>query len=250
MKRVLIMVLSFDEGYYRSLYYASRSTWDSVEVEGVKTVYFFGHEGATQKFQYDEANRTLWTGTGEGLTAIGYKTIAAFEWALENEEFDYIIRVNASTYVNKKLIHEYVQNLPTERLYKGIGAPYEYKGETINFAWGPAYLLSKDLVDLICAQTWHWNHGQMDDVSMGLFMKDLNVELANTGSMASIDIRRGSEPPVMFLTSYNNEPDAGGIITDLSELNKWTLPMIRVKQDWDRSKDVELMKGIFNVINK
>lgn len=248
-KTALILVLSMDQGYYRSLAYASKATWDSVEQEGVETVYYFGDEGITSKEEYIEGNKDLFTGTGEGLTAIGYKTIAAYEWALKNKQFDYIVRVNASTYVNKRTLHEYIQGLPDEGLYSGVGAPYTFIGYDFYYAWGPHYTISRDVVKSIVKYQERWRHGLMDDVALGLFMEENGYKLNNTGAMASIDIRRYSNPEQYFLISYNCG-GVGGMFEDLSEIRDFKLPFIRCKQDWDRSRDLELMHKLFNIYEK
>lgn len=249
MKTALILVLSMDQGYYRSLAYAGKSTWDSVPQEGLETVFCFGDEGLTTKPEYDESKKNLFTGTGEGLTAIGYKNIAAFEWALKNKQFDYIIRVNASTYVNKRLVHEFIQDLPDENLYMGVGAPYMYQEQEFFFAWGPCYVLSRDVVEDIVKNKNMWNHGMMDDVALGWLMNDLDVTLNNKGSLASIDIAQYSNPERYFVISYNCG-GIGGQFDSIADIAKLKLPFIRVKTDWDRSKDLELMNSLFKEIEK
>lgn len=247
-KRVLILVLSMDESPYRSLAYASKQTWDSIEVKGVETVFYFGHEGVTAKLEYDPIRKNLFTGTGEGLTAIGYKNIAAMEWALDNMEFDYIIRANASTYVNKRLVHEYVQNLPTDNLYMGVGAPYTYNGQQRTYLWGPHWLMSRDVVQKVVDNKDKHDHGVMDDVAMSMLMYEIGIPLNCKGPMAALDIDR--EAGGYNLTVYNGQNGGGGHIDSLSQLNELRLPMIRMKTDWDRTLDVQLFHELFNVIEK
>ena len=39
---------------------------------------------------------------------MGRKTLLAFEWLLDNKEFDYVVRPTPSSYVNYKNLNEYI----------------------------------------------------------------------------------------------------------------------------------------------
>ena len=43
MKKVLILVLSCETPPYNKMVDTSKSTWDSIEVDGVETIYYFGN---------------------------------------------------------------------------------------------------------------------------------------------------------------------------------------------------------------
>jgi len=248
MKKVLILVLSMNEDYYNDLANTSMETWDSVDIEGMDTVFYFGQPKASDQKWCNK--KIFYTGGDEALTNIGFKNLKVFEAALHNPDWDFIIRANASTYVNKKLVAEYVQDKPTKGLYMGVGAPYTLDGKEFYYAWGPHYLLSRDVVELIVENKDKWNHGLMDDVALGKLMTDLGISLNNKGSMASIDINRNPDKPLYSLISYNNNDTGGGNLTRLSDLNNFKLPMIRVKQDFNRNLDIELMKNIFKIIDR
>lgn len=239
MKKVLIMVMSSDKQPWKPLGEASMKTWDTIHVNGVETVFY---AGCPKNGGISGSSEQLYLLEPDTLTNGGKITVHAFEWALQRKDFDYILRVNASTFVNKKLVFDYVQDKPETNLYMGVGAPYSLPQKDFLYAWGPHYLLSKDVVQLIVDNKDKWNHGLMDDVALGLLMNDLGIPLNNKGSMASIDAKNKT-----FL-SYNNNDSGGGSYTDLSELAH--LPLIRVKQDYDRTEDIRLMHELFNVIKK
>lgn len=249
-KTALIMVLSFDEGYYRSLVYASKQTWDSIEINGIETVFYFGDEGVTSKVEYDAARKNLFTGTGEGLTAIANKNLAAFEWALKNMDFDYLIRVNASMYVDKQAVHEYIQGLPDSDLYMGIGAPFTHEGKEIMYAWGPCITLSRDVVREVVENKDKHPVGMMDDTGLGVLMRELGIPLNNSGQMGSIDIDRVTGK--YHVIAYNNPNGGGGEFESVSDdgFKALRMPFVRCKQDWDRLLDIRLFNELFNAIEK
>ena len=93
-KKVLILVLSSDFPPYSQMIQTSKGTWNSVQVDGCETVFCCGN---SKKKSSDDI---IYFPVENGLYDMGHKTIAMLEWALQNKEFDYIARTNASCYVH------------------------------------------------------------------------------------------------------------------------------------------------------
>ena len=110
---------------------------------------------------------------------IGLKTIAAFRFALENLEFDYIYRTNISSYVNIERLIQFGERLPSGDVYSGPFA----KHDEIKFASGSGYFLSKSLVRKVVDESSFWNHAEIDDVALGQLISRL-------GGIKFVDARR------------------------------------------------------------
>lgn len=236
MKRVLILVLSTEKDWYGRLAETSQATWDSVEVDGVETIFYFGRSTK------ESTNKILYTDVEDDFFAMGRKTLAAFEYALKNRHFDYVFRANASLYVDKKGLLRYVQDQPDTNLALGVIAPGSHEGEEFPFMWGPSYLLSRDVVQKVVDNQERWNHRMMDDLAISHLLHAINVPLDNRGSMASIALQSGGYEFVFYADGIG-----GGVsMKSLSEL-KEHLPdqfAFRVKDDANRENDVRLMKEL------
>lgn len=179
---------------------------------------------------------------------MGYKTLAAFDYALANREFDYVFRANASLYVDKAGLSKYVQDKPDTGLALGVLAPGSHNGKQFDYLWGPGYLLSRDVVKLVCDNRQLWDHTITDDLAISHLLHAINVPLDNRGSMASIALT-GSGYEFVY---YENGHGGGATMKDLSELRQ-RLPdqfAFRVKDDANRENDIRLMKELHAVFEK
>ena len=122
MSRVRILVLSSRVPPYHALHEAQRQTWDSVEVEGVETDYYFANN---------------WT---ETYTEFG----PALDRALQ-QPWAHLFRTNSSSYVDKRKLLEFSAALPTERCYCG-GIGY-MRG--VSYCSGSGLILSRDAVRVL-----------------------------------------------------------------------------------------------------
>lgn len=166
--RVLILVLSFeDKDIYSEFKSVQEKTWDSIDVHGVKTFYYYGGANISQIL-----DNSIYLNVSEGLENCGYKTIECFK-AIISLEFDYIFRTNSSSYIDKYLLHNFLINKPREKFYSGIIG--EFNG--IKFASGSGYFLSKDLVQIIIENSNLWDHIILDDVALGKLLTGYNIPL-------------------------------------------------------------------------
>lgn len=236
VKRVLILVLSTEKDWYGRLAETSQATWDSVEVEGVETIFYFGRSDKPS------TDKILYTTSDDEFHSMGKKTLCAFEHALAHRQFDYVFRGNASLFIDKSGLAKYCLDKPATNLALGVLAPGEHN--TL-FLWGPSYLLSRDLVQKIVDNKEQWNHATMDDVSISNLLNSLDVPLDNRGSMASIALT-GDGYEFVY---YENGASGGCAMKDLRQIHEM-LPnqfAFRVKDDANRENDVRLMKELREV---
>lgn len=227
MKRVLIMVISSQQPPYDKMADTSQETWDSIEVDGVETVFYFGgpKKPNTVKRIYFDIN--------ESYRAMNPKTVEAFKWALENKNFDYVARINSSTYVNKNALINYVQQLPEKNVFNGLVVDCESP-----WVWGAFFILSKDVVRQYVDNSNYIDYNLMDDLAISKLMNKLGVE-PSRGIGCSID-RAGDKWRAICYGTESFE------FTDFADIVKakdhWAF---RCKQDLNRSQDEFVMRELF-----
>lgn len=212
----------------------SLETWDSVEVDGVETVFYCGLPLG------DKNKKVLYLPLEETYDNMGHKMIGAFEWALANKEFDYIARVNSSCYVNKRSLIEYVQTLPDDNVFAGV----RVVGDTPENDWcwgGSQFLFSKDVVEKIVANKEKWDHSKMEDIAVSHLVNKLVIKHTN-GKSCTID-KVGDGWRCLCYGSESFE------FKELKEMIRAKEHhFIRVKQDGNRWMDEIIMKELFKVL--
>lgn len=159
--KILILVLSIDDGsIYSDFYKTQKETWDSIQVEGVTTFYFFGNAKENKII----GNEIL-LNIDEGLDNCGQKTILCLD-LIKSMEFDYILRTNSSSYIDKRMLRDHLYHKQRIKYYSGVIG--EHNG--IKFASGSGYILSKDLITTIITKSVYWDHSFLDDVSLGILL--------------------------------------------------------------------------------
>lgn len=167
MKNVLHLVLGTKHSHWKLIYENAKTTWMACSPENVKTIFMFGDQNeifwdGEHSFYVDRADN-------QSSQILLYKTIKAFEWFYESE-YDYIYRTNCTGYFDLKLVSEYLENKPTTNFYSGfIG-----KSDSVQFASGASFFLSKDLVKKIIDNQdllFGYNYPSwMDDICIGKFV--------------------------------------------------------------------------------
>lgn len=139
--RVLALVLSCRRPPYDALREAQLRTWDSVQVDGVRTTYYFSDNVPGMTGRLGEALRD----------------------ALR-EEPDYVFRTNSSSYVDKVLLHRWASRMPHDGCYAGIDGD--------GFASGSGFLLSRDLAEFLAERLPESSEGVVEDVVVGRILAE------------------------------------------------------------------------------
>jgi len=233
-KKVLILVLSADFEPYSTMITTSQKTWDSIEEEGMESIFYCGESTKPN------TDKIIYLPVGEGLHMMGRKLLLAFEWALKNKEFDYIARVHSSTYVNKKELLNYVQDLPTENVFAGAVADSQ---NGFKYCWGGAhYIISKDVVQKIVDSKNDWEHKYMEDESMSLIVASCGIPFT-AGKSGSIDKLEVG----WHCISYGDGCESISF-NDFSEVVRLRHHFYRVKNDKNRDVDKFVMEELFRVL--
>jgi hypothetical protein len=225
-KKVLILVLSCETRPYGKMVDTSKATWDSHNIEGCETLYYFGISAFPRN-----SKDCVCLPVSESLENMGEKTIQGLEYALNNYEFDYIARVHSSCYVNKKKLIQYVQTLPDQNIFEGLTV----KRDTFDFVWGGGhYIISRDVVKQIVDNKTEWNHKYMEDESMSLVVKNLGIPFKDGNSCSINKTETGwSLLSYGFGKSFNFE--------DFKDVSNSPHYFYRVKQDQRRELDEYIM---------
>ncbi len=222
------MVISSQYPPYDKMVDTSESTWGSVQVEGCDAFFYFGNPVK------QNLGGRIYFDVNEGYHTMSLKTVEAFKWALATQDFQYLARVNSSTYVKKDSLLNYVQKLPDEKVFDGLVVD----GPN-SFVWGPFFILSRDMVELIVAHEHLIDHSVMDDVGLSkLLMKDLGIQ-PSRGIGCSIDKNGDKWRAICYGTESFEFTDFADII---KAKDHWGF---RCKQDLNRDQDEYIMRELF-----
>src|SRR5437879_1611119 len=101
--RILVLILGARRRPYPLLMHVIERTWASIETTGIETLFYVGG----RSLRVDR--RRLVVPIPDDLANVGRKTIAAFEYALENRRFDLVFRTNCSSYVDLPNLRAYAE---------------------------------------------------------------------------------------------------------------------------------------------
>lgn len=232
MKKIINLVLSADIHPYKKMVETSLQTWDSIEIAGVETIYYFG------KSAKENTHNMIYLDIPDTLYNMGKKLIMALEWVLDNKEFDYISRPHSCIYVDKKELINYVQTLPNENVFSCLKVD-----TTPVWGWGGCgFVLSRDVVEKIVINKHLLDVTLMEDMALSYIINELNIPYTQ-GKGCSIDKVGNGWLCLMYghgtsfeFTSFEDIIKAKGQY------------FFRVKNDGDRRIDEIVMHNIFNYL--
>ncbi len=231
MKNILILVIGCNLPPWDKMAKTSMVTWDSIQVPGVETIYYYGEPVHSNTYN------CIYFPIPESYHTMGRKMLAAFQWVLDNKSFDYIARVNSSCYVNKKELLTHIQTLPDTNLFSGLKV-------TVDPPWmwgGGNFIISKDVIQQILNHQESWRHDLMEDMAISYLINDLRIPY-HQGKACSID----KADHAWKLMPYGS---SGLTFGDFQELKGYKDQFFfRVKQDYNRSKDEYVMKELFKYL--
>ena len=210
-------MLSCETEPYVTLEQGIRDTWGKYESPQAKIFYYYGG-----KKHIETVGDKLHLSAPEGYWNIGRKTLQMYEYFMNTHEFDYLYRVNSSSFVCIHNLLKYIHNKPRQGFYSGFPVTHT-KQTDMKFASGAGYFLSRDLVESIVKNKHMWNHSRVDDVALGQLMKQLDVNLHPAGCV-HVKIHDNYKP--------DTDPDAYHY-----RCKHWREP---------RTNDVEMMKILYN----
>lgn len=165
MNKIVILVLSCLEEPYYSIMKKQQETWDSIDIENIKTIYYYG--GSSGFKQVGKKSFEYGANCSDIYKMMHWKFILTLKEII-NEEWDYIFRTNTSSYIDKKRLLKFSENLPTEKCYCGINGG--------GFASGTGIFLSRDCVEIAINE--FINHEiDCEDVYLGEILYKHNISV-------------------------------------------------------------------------
>lgn len=152
--------------------------------EKLEHIYWYkqGPANKLNNLNYILDGKDLLINEDDSSIGMGRKTIKAFEWLIENTNFEYVFRTNTSSYVSIKNLIAHINNdyINYEYVYSGlIHQTNDKSGNKISFASGSGYLLNRRVVENIIENQHNWLHEYWDDVSLAILLKDLGIYPTN-----------------------------------------------------------------------
>ena len=171
---------------YHHMVKACEDTWinNSEYKSNIYKVYGRGHNPSlASSIEVNKAtltnNNEIIVNTIESRANLLRKTISAMEFCLNTiSDIDYFFRPNCGSYINMSLFNEFLYDKPKVRYYSGINGMYN----GIKYASGSCFIISRDVAEFIVHNSSDLeDNGNifMDDVSIGKFLLDNNIDLQN-----------------------------------------------------------------------
>tara|TARA_B100000902_G_scaffold171714_1_gene165970 strand:+ start:2753 stop:3667 length:915 start_codon:yes stop_codon:yes gene_type:complete len=143
--------------------------------------FYWYRQGTEKQLEGKESNLIgddLFLNIDDDTLSMGKKTIMAFDWALKNVDFDFLIRPTPSSYVNYSNLENYLRTnfLNMDIVYGGkIQETNNKFGQKIQFVSGSTLVLSKKCVEIILENQNDWDHDYWDDVGLAVLMEKVGV---------------------------------------------------------------------------
>ena len=135
-----------------------------------------GSDAVLARIEKDE----LYLPVIEAYGNILLKTILGMQWALENSNFDVMIRTNVSTYFPPGIVEKVTESLNTESHYFGgyvdqCRLPGEERNRITEYVAGTGLILSRPTVKILCDMDWSDYHGWPDDLALSMALKGAGI---------------------------------------------------------------------------
>jgi hypothetical protein len=102
----------------------------------------------------------------------GHRTLRAFEWALHNSDFDYIVRITSTCLINEPALMRMIERLPENRVYSGQVTESFGSGLFIS---GASLVLSRDVVVGIVEHQNKYRFDIYEDVALGRLISEFDI---------------------------------------------------------------------------
>lgn len=168
--KILILVLSYNDGVYAELMKSQQQTWDSIEVEGVRTVYYYGGgKGWVNEKEFSANSKDEYYLMHDKLLDC-LKEVIDWDW-------DFVWRTNSSSYINKQRLVEFCNGMPKEMCYAG----WELQGQGWNSVSGAGILMSKDVVKTFM-EVADRNFLREEDIYIGQVLNEVEMPIIDDKS--------------------------------------------------------------------
>jgi hypothetical protein len=186
-KKILILVLSYMEPPYDELLKVQRETWDSIEVEGVRTVYYYGGgKGWVNDKEFSGVGIDSYYYMHDKFVSCLWEMAEFPEW----KSWDMIFRTNSSSYVNKKKLVEICESMPKQKFYGG----WEIQGNAgYNVVSGSGIFMSPDVAEILMNEI-QLDFEKEEDCYIASILNDDGIKIIDDKSRWDVDDVNDSTP--------------------------------------------------------
>lgn len=177
-KKILILAMSCRDSFFENQISSIKETYASEMPDNVTFMYYDGCWANTK-----HVGDHLMLRCEDDLEHTFKKTRMALKYVMTNDdiEFDYILRVNTSTYVNVRLLDEFVQTLQRDDILWGSDL---YSLSEANcpapldiYARGNAMLMSRKIAAIIINEGISFNYlNVVDDIAIGNILNSYYIK--------------------------------------------------------------------------
>lgn len=168
---------------YKEIAECSRKTWLSNKHSDIRSFFYFGAENYEElQDSYLEGDKLFlkcpdnWVDGGLNYVSI-LKMVKAFEFCLDNFDFDFLLRTASGTYVNYDNLFNFTNQLPDDFSYGGIFIGNHFNEQPVVWAAGHAILMSQKFAKLVVEnKDLLLSYNFIDDVALGLFASESNIQ--------------------------------------------------------------------------
>ena len=182
--KILILLIHSKSDLYDNMLYVQQSYLLNNDIYDV----FYVNMKETQAEPITIKNNVITVRGVESLTNILYKTVKALDYIINSlkRTYDYVVRGNISTLINRENLHTYLQSSPINELYIGGTmftmnwklAENEVSSTSIDreaysgliFVQGNAIIMSYDVV--MCLLNINITYDIVDDVKIAILLKE------------------------------------------------------------------------------
>lgn len=148
---------------------------------------FYFYDGSNEDFsveKYKKYANIVHCVSGDDIHNTYQKSLECYKWIVNDKEFDWVVRVNISTYVNMYMLDNFLNYANKDKIYANQFCAYLYNWHYLNdcFPRGDAHIVSFDVLkkaikqsDFLDIDKIKGNTDKVDDVLMGLlYMKSFD----------------------------------------------------------------------------
>lgn len=175
MKKIFILTMSCNDPFFENQIKIIQETWASKLPENITWIYYTGDNN---KIEIDGNHLKL---TSEDDLENSFKKTWQAMLALNNNDFDYLVRTNTSTYINIPLLNEFINAISTDDVtyaadiysLSEAGAPTPLD----LFPRGNCMILPKKHVDIICKDGYRYAYlEKVDDMMIGNIINSYYID--------------------------------------------------------------------------
>jgi hypothetical protein len=215
---ILVMCCGLNQDY-KNLEKTIKETWYKNKNSSCEILFY---EGGSEKLSFKE-NKIFLPCKDNSYTE---KTMMAFEYVSKTREYSYLFRTNLGSYVYQDKLIKFLEDKPKNNFYCGIIG----ENNGVKFSSGSGYFLSKDLVNLCLNNKNKINYNCVDDLSVGMFMKENGVKI--------------DESALRLTISENNFIYSKGDNSFDEKIEKDLIYHVRLRSE-DRNIDVKKMESLY-----